>query len=75
MGNPPVRAQRMGFVAWEVGGMSLIPADPTVLHPIPGQPRVVLRKPLVTSPLIGVGEFSYSDDAHDPTAFETRNVL
>lgn len=48
------------------------PADPTALHPMEGQPRVVLLKPLVTSPLIEVGEFSYYDD---PTAFETRNVL
>jgi virginiamycin A acetyltransferase len=53
----------------------LPPADPTVLHPIPGQPRVVLLKPLVTSPLIEVGEFTYYDDPGDSTAFETRNVL
>ncbi|GGZ32709.1 CatB-related O-acetyltransferase [Streptomyces poonensis] len=52
-----------------------LPADPTALHPMPGQPRVVLLKPLVTSPLIEVGEFSYYDDPDDPTAFETRNVL
>ena len=51
------------------------PADPSVLHPMPDQPRVVLLKPLVTSPLIEVGEFSYYDDLDDPTAFETRNVL
>ncbi len=49
--------------------------DPTALHPIPGQPRVVLLKPLITSPLIEVGEFSYYDDPDDATAFETRNVL
>ncbi len=49
--------------------------DPTVLHPMPDQPRVVLLKPLVTSPLIEVGEFTYYDDPDDPTAFETRNVL
>jgi virginiamycin A acetyltransferase len=36
---------------------------------------VVLLKPLVTSPLIEVGEFSYYDDPVDATAFETRNVL
>jgi virginiamycin A acetyltransferase len=47
---------------------------PTTLHPMPGQPRVVLLKPLVTSPLIEVGEYSYDDDPDDPTAFETRNV-
>ncbi|MEK2495309.1 CatB-related O-acetyltransferase [Kitasatospora purpeofusca] len=49
--------------------------DPTVLHPMPEQPRVVLLRPLVTSPLIEVGEFTYYDDPDDPTAFETRNVL
>lgn len=52
-----------------------LPADPTVLHPMPGQPRVVLLKPLIGSPLIEAGEFSYYDDPDDPTAFETRNVL
>ncbi|WP_408909718.1 CatB-related O-acetyltransferase [Streptomyces luteolus] len=51
------------------------PADPDVLHPMPGQPRVVLLKPLVSSPLIEVGDFSYYDDPEDATAFETRNVL
>lgn len=55
--------------------MPLIPADPTVLHPFPDQPRVVLLKPLVTSGLIEVGEYSYYDDPDEPTAFETRNVL
>ncbi len=40
-----------------------------------GQPRVVLLKPLITSPLIEVGEFSYYDDPNDPTAFQTANVL
>ncbi|MFF2197851.1 CatB-related O-acetyltransferase [Streptomyces sp. NPDC058157] len=55
--------------------MNRLPPDPTVLHPFPGQPRVVLLKPLVTSPLIEVGEYSYYDDPDDATAFETRNVL
>ncbi|MET0133708.1 MAG: CatB-related O-acetyltransferase [Kibdelosporangium sp.] len=40
-----------------------------------GQERVVLLKPLVKSPLIEVGEYSYYDDPGEPTAFETRNVL
>ncbi len=52
-----------------------IHADPNILHPIPEQRRVVLLKPLITSPLIDVGEFTYYDDPEDPTAFETRNVL
>lgn len=55
--------------------MPPVPADPTVLHPMPEHPRVVLLKPLVKSPLIEVGDFSYYDDPDDPTAFETRNVL
>ncbi|MGW0183254.1 CatB-related O-acetyltransferase [Nocardia sp. NPDC003345] len=42
---------------------------------MPGQPRVVLLKPLITSPLIEAGEFSYYDDPEHATAFETRNVL
>ena len=36
--------------------------DPMKPHPVEGQPRVVLLKPLVTSPLTEVGEFSYYDD-------------
>lgn len=35
------------------------PADPVILHPMPGRPRVVLLKPPVQSPLIEVGEYSY----------------
>jgi len=51
------------------------PPDPSTLHSMPGQPRVVLLKPLVTSPLVEVGDFTYYDDPDDPSAFETRNVL
>lgn len=61
-----------------MGAMSpvpAVPADPTAMHPMPGQPRVVLLKPLVTSELIEVGAYSYYDDPDDATAFETRNVL
>jgi virginiamycin A acetyltransferase len=32
-----------------------IPADPTVVRPMPEQPRVVLLKPLITAPLIDYG--------------------
>jgi virginiamycin A acetyltransferase len=42
---------------------------------MPDQPRVVLLKPLITSTLIEVGDFTYYDDPDDPTAFESRNVL
>lgn len=49
--------------------------DPNELHPIPNQPRVVLLKPLVTSELIEVGEYSYYDDPEFALEFEERNVL
>lgn len=58
-----------------MGAMSPVPADPTAVHPIPRQPRVVLLQPLVASELIEVGAYSYYDDPDDATAFETRNVL
>jgi acetyltransferase-like isoleucine patch superfamily enzyme len=35
----------------------------------------VFLKPLVTSPKIEVGEFTYYNDPDDPALFETRNVL
>ena len=37
--------------------------------------NTVFLKPLVTSPKIEVGEFTYYNDMDDPTLFETRNVL
>ncbi|MFG2911106.1 CatB-related O-acetyltransferase [Kitasatospora sp. NPDC048286] len=55
--------------------VSSVPPNPSTLHPMPEQPRVVLLKPLVTSPLIEVGEYSYYDDPDRATEFETRNVL
>ncbi|WP_424809553.1 CatB-related O-acetyltransferase [Rhodococcus sp. 27YEA15] len=55
--------------------MSSDAPDPMRLHPIAGQDRVVLLKPLITSPLVEVGDYTYYDDPDDATAFETRNVL
>lgn len=49
--------------------------DPTTLHPLPAHERVVFLKPLVRSPNIVVGEYTYYDDPDDPTGFEQRNVL
>jgi virginiamycin A acetyltransferase len=49
--------------------------DSGVLHPMPGFPRVVFLKPLVTSEKIDVGEYTYYDDPDDATAFEEKNVL
>ena len=37
--------------------------------------NTVFLKPLVTSPKIEVGEFTYYNDTDNPTLFETRNVL
>ncbi|GHJ96846.1 hypothetical protein SNE510_63650 [Streptomyces sp. NE5-10] len=49
--------------------------DPTALHPLPAHDRVVFLKPLVTSPTITVGEYTYYDDPGGATDFEHRNVL
>lgn len=49
--------------------------DPMNTHPMAGQDRVVFLKPLITSPKIIVGDYTYYDDPDDPTAFEERNVL
>jgi hypothetical protein len=49
--------------------------DPTALHPVSGQERVVLLRPLVTDPRIEVGEYTYYDDPDDPLAFEQKAFL
>lgn len=49
--------------------------DPMVLHPVRGQDRVVFLRPLVTSPTIEVGEYTYYDDPDGAIAFETKAVL
>ena len=49
--------------------------DPAVVHPLPHTNRVVFLKPLVTSEKIEVGDYTYYDDPHEPTAWEERNVL
>ena len=58
--------------------MSRVPDPMRVRWPemIDGQEKnTVFLKPLVTSPKIEVGEFTYYNDMDDPTLFETRNVL
>lgn len=48
------------------------------VHPLPAHQRVVFLKPLVTSPTIVVGDYTYyddPDDPDDPAGFEHRNVL
>ena len=49
--------------------------DPGVVHPIDGQRRVVFLRPLVRSPTIEVGEYTYYDDPDDPQAFERDAFL
>nr|WP_026928833.1 CatB-related O-acetyltransferase [Glycomyces tenuis] len=49
--------------------------DPTILHPMTGQSRVVFLKPLIESEKIEVGEYTYYDDPDAATEFEERNVL
>jgi virginiamycin A acetyltransferase len=45
------------------------------LHPLSAHDRVVFLKPLVDSPKIVVGEYTYYDDPEGATGFEHRNVL
>lgn len=49
--------------------------DPMTVHPLPAHDRVVFLKPLVESPNIVVGEYTYYDDPEGATGFEHRNVL
>ncbi|SHM95193.1 CatB-related O-acetyltransferase [Streptomyces yunnanensis] len=49
--------------------------DPTAVHPLSAHDRVVFLKPLVTSPKIVVGEYTYYDDPAGATGFEDLNVL
>ena len=58
--------------------MSTVPDPTRVRRPemIDDQEEnTVFLKPLVTSPKIEVGEFTYYNDTRDPTLFETQNVL
>ena len=55
-----------------------IPDPTSIRRPgmIDGQEKnTVFLKPLITSPKIEVGAFTYYNDSDDPTLFETRNVL
>ncbi|MEO0409568.1 MAG: CatB-related O-acetyltransferase [Cyanobacteria bacterium P01_A01_bin.135] len=48
--------------------------SPDETYPMPGQRRLAYLKPIVTSPNIIVGDYTYYDDADGPEHFE-RNVL
>lgn len=52
-----------------------IAPDPMNPHSMPGFPQVGFLKPLVKSPLIEVGEYTYYDDPDGPEHFEQRCVL
>jgi virginiamycin A acetyltransferase len=45
------------------------------VHPLSAHKRVVFLKPLISSPKISVGEYTYYDDPDGATEFEQRNVL
>ncbi|MEV0702255.1 CatB-related O-acetyltransferase [Saccharopolyspora sp. NPDC050389] len=49
--------------------------DATTVHPLPAHERVVFLEPLIGSPKITVGEYTYYDDPDGATDFEHRNVL
>ncbi|WP_228002423.1 CatB-related O-acetyltransferase [Nocardia australiensis] len=49
--------------------------DPNTVHPLPAHDRVVFLRPLITSPKIVVGDYTYYDDPDSSTDFEHRNVL
>lgn len=44
------------------------------MHPLPAHDRVVFLNPLVVSPNITVGDYTYYDDPDGATDFEHRNV-
>jgi virginiamycin A acetyltransferase len=54
--------------------MSAAP-DPSTLHPVTGQDRVVFLKPLVQAPNIEVGDFTYYDHPDAALSFERDAVL
>lgn len=49
--------------------------DPATVRPMPAHERVVFLKPLIDSPKISIGDYTYYDDPEDATGFEHRNVL
>ncbi|WP_319497136.1 CatB-related O-acetyltransferase [uncultured Cohaesibacter sp.] len=49
--------------------------NPDAPYPIPAFKRTAFLKPLITNPLIEVGDYTYYDDPEAPEAFEHKNVL
>lgn len=58
-------------------GVPVLPQapDPTVVHPIAGQPRVVFLRPLVSHPAVEIGEYTYYDHPTRAERFEEDAVL
>ncbi|WP_406530053.1 hypothetical protein [Streptomyces sp. I8-5] len=54
---------------------SVLSLDPNTVHPLPAHDRVAFLRPLITSPKIVVGDYTYYDDPDGPTGFEQHNVL
>ncbi|MGY3060277.1 virginiamycin A acetyltransferase [Streptomyces sp. TE3672] len=54
---------------------SVLSPDPNTVHPLPAHDRVAFLRPLITSPKIVVGDYTYYDDPDGPTGFEQHNVL
>ena len=51
------------------------PPDPTTLHRVAGQKRVVFLKPLVRHPNVEIGEYTYDDGPDDALAFDRDAAL
>ena len=49
--------------------------DPRVVHPIPGQPRVVYLAPLIDHPKVKVGDYTYYDHPERAERFADDAVL
>ncbi len=49
--------------------------DPSIIFPKPGEKDSVYLQNVVKNPRIIVGEYTIHHDFHDPTDFETENVL
>jgi virginiamycin A acetyltransferase len=55
--------------------MSPAAPDPSTLHPVVGQKRVVFLRPLVRNPKVEVGEYTYYDHPERASHFEEDAVL
>ena len=55
--------------------MPLPTRDPTVLHPVAGQERVVSLRRLEQSTNVEVGEYTYYNSFGEPREFEREAVL